>query len=104
MSLPFFYEPHYDADINFKLPSRLLPENTNKTSKSEDKFPYATFLLNKLPIYTEYAKVNDRLPDWMRARYLESAQARGLQCWATRTGIEVDGANHSKKRAKEIPV
>ena len=96
MSLPFFYEPHYDADINFKLPSRLLL-NAAEPSTPCEKFPYATFLLNKLPIYTEYARVNDRLPDWMRARYLESAQARGLQCWATRSGIEVDGANHSKK-------
>ena len=59
MSIPFFYEPGCDANINVKLPRALLPEGTRDGEHpdwpSEEDLPYhpfAAFLLNKLPIYT----------------------------------------------------
>ena len=54
-SVPFFYEPNLDTNLNCKIPKALLPEG------SEEKYPldpthfsYASFLLYKLPIYAEY--------------------------------------------------
>ena len=92
MSLPFFYEPHFDANINVKIPPKLLPAVPSGDFTQLPDMPYASFLLNKLPIYTEYAKINDALPEWMRKKYLEN----GLKhdCWATKHGIKVDGMNY----------
>lgn len=78
--MPFFYEPHLDANIKKKLPkSLLLQTDSGKinifdgryekfsrflfvTGEELDCFPYGSFLLNKLPIYTEWSKLLDLLP------------------------------------------
>ena len=57
MSIPFFYEPGCDANINVKLPRALLPEDTRDGRHPDwpadlPHYPFAAFLLNKLPIYT----------------------------------------------------
>ncbi len=89
-SLPFFFEPNLDANINMKLPRGLLPPEETARADSEgggDYYPFGAFLLNKLPIYAEYAKLCDCLPKWMRERYLAYGKPRN--CWATENGIEV---------------
>ena len=101
MSIPFFYEPGCDANINMKIPRALLPANTisEEGEESLDHYPFASFLLNKLPIYTEYAGICDNLPDWMRKKYLDSKPKIG--CWATKQGVEVDEKNYARKMEEE---
>ncbi len=73
--MPFFFEPNCEANINKKLPKALLPPET-VSEQEEDKsyYPFGAFLLNKLPIYAEYAKLCDNLPQWMRDKYLVGIQ------------------------------
>lgn len=100
MSIPFFYEPGCDANINTKIPRALLPAGGDTSDSENDSYyPFASFLLNKLPIYTEYAAICDNLPDWMRKKYLDSKPKIG--CWATKSGIEVDGKNYAKRIEEE---
>jgi hypothetical protein len=94
MSLPFFYEPHCDANINFKLPAALLPEGTTQQGE-EEEFPFAAFLLNKLPIYVEYASICENIPDWMKKKYLD--RGKTIHCWAKSNGIGIDGASFEDK-------
>ncbi len=49
-SVPFFYEPCCDGDINIKIPEPLLPEGKKGRTEGKDDFyyPYASFLFNKL--------------------------------------------------------
>ena len=93
MSLPFFYEPHFDANIKMTIPPKLLPASPSGDFTPLQDMAYASFLLNKLPIYTEYAKICEALPEWMKKKYLEEGPK--LECWATKQGIKVDGMNYS---------
>ncbi|TRY70644.1 hypothetical protein TCAL_05942 [Tigriopus californicus] len=90
-SIPFFYEPGCDTNINVKMPKRLLPPGTESSYPTEkEPLPFAAFLLNKLPIYAEYSSICDHLPDWVRKKYLGHKSITG--CWATQSGIEIDGS------------
>lgn len=96
-SMPFFYEPGADADINTKIPASLLPPGT------EDKFdrsyyPYVTFLFFKLPIYAEYSHVSDNIPESVYKKYIENYEPK--ECWATKTAIQVDGATFMQRKLK----
>ncbi len=97
--MPYFYEPCCDGDINMKIPSALLPKEATVEKDSSFYYPYASFLLNKLPIYTEYAGFADDLPEGMLDRYLGMVEGKAANaCWATRTGIKVDGATTEKRK------
>lgn len=86
--MPFFYEPCADADINSKVPRSLLPPETQDDEK-EPYYPYATFLFNKLPIYTEYAKIAEWLPETLKKRYLEGFKVK--EFWAMKNSdVAVD--------------
>ncbi len=100
--MPFFYEPCCDGDINLKLPRSLLPSDRPEVTPGKDDFyyPYAAFLLNKLPIYTEYAGICDHLPEGMLQRYLGLVEGKH-SCWATKAGIEVDGSTTTSARSKQ---
>ena len=80
-----------DANINVKIPKKLLwtTENVNGLAENEE-FTYGTFLLNKLPIYTEWDYLIQNLPQEMIDKYLGKNQKK-VACWATREGIVVDG-------------
>ena len=97
ISVPFFYEPHCDANINCKIPRALLPEGT-PTEADGEYFPFAAFLLNKLPIYAEYAAICENIPDWMKVKYLQRGAA--VACWAKSNGIEIDGESFEERRKK----
>lgn len=89
-SIPFFYEPSFNTNINTKIPRSLLPPSSGALYPEDDTVvPFATFLLNKLPIYAEYAKICDHLPQWMRNRFLSGVKNK--TCWASRHGIRIDG-------------
>ena len=60
-------------------------------------YPYAAFLLNKLPIYAEYAHICDVLPEWMKKDFLECNYERKVD-WATAMGIEIDGSSYDTKK------
>jgi len=70
---------------------KLLPSNTETSAAHRGVYPFAAFLLNKLPIYAEYAHICDDLPDWMREKYLEPAFNGGSSCWAAGGGVQIDG-------------
>ena len=54
-SVPFFYEPNLDTNLNCKIPKALLPAGSEeKYPLDPSHFSYASFLLYKLPIYAEY--------------------------------------------------
>ena len=80
-----------DANINIKIPEKLLwtKDNVNGLKESET-LTYGTFLLNKLPIYTEWDYLIQNLPQAMVDKYLGKGQKK-VACWATREGIVVDG-------------
>ena len=101
MSIPFFYEPGCDANINMKIPRALLPAGTEEGSNGEslEYYAFATFLLNKLPIYIDYAGLCDNLPDWMRKKYLDKKPKIG--CWATKEGVEVDEKSYAKEMKEQ---
>ena len=90
-SNPFFYEPCLDANINVKIPKSLLwtTENVNGLKK-EDVFLYGTFLLNKLPIYSEWDYLIASLPQIIVEKYLGNNQKK-IVCWAVKEGIQIDG-------------
>lgn len=97
-SIPFFYEPSCDTNINTKLPKALLPEGADdKYPLKPGYYPFGAFLLNKLPLYLEYASLCEDIPDWMRRKYLLAYQHQ--DCWATIEGIVTDKKNFSSKRA-----
>lgn len=79
-----------DANINVKIPKKLLwtTKNVNGLEETEE-FSYGTFLLNKLPIYTEWDYLIQNLPQSMIDKYL--GNKKKVACWATREGIVVDG-------------
>ena len=88
--MPFFYEPSYSTNINTKIPRSLLPPGSEALYPDTDEvLPFGTFLLNKLPVYIEYADICDNLPEWMKKKYLDGFKNKG--CWATKAGIETDG-------------
>eukprot|EP00095_Tigriopus_kingsejongensis_P002555 maker-scaffold309_size213625-snap-gene-1.22 protein:Tk02555 transcript:maker-scaffold309_size213625-snap-gene-1.22-mRNA-1 annotation:"2og-fe oxygenase" len=96
-SMPFFYEPGVDSNINFKIPNALLPAG------SQDKFdtsyyPYGTFLFFKLPIYAEYSQVSDNLPEWAQKKYLENYTPKKF--WAAQTGTTVDGETYMERKLR----
>lgn len=93
-SNPFFYEPCLDANINIKIPTSLLwtQENVNGLEDDEE-FTYGSFLLNKLPIYTEWDYLIANLPQAMIDKYLSSRKKK-ISCWATREGIQIDGKSY----------
>lgn len=94
-SIPFFYEPGCDTDINVKMPKKLLPPGSESMYPlKKEPLPFAAFLLNKLPIYAEYSSLCDHLPSWVREKYLNHPSIK--ECWATQTGIEIDGTKVKK--------
>merc|ERR1719334_811951 len=86
LSMPYFYEPHCDANINCSLPPNLLGH-----LKDEDDarhVPFVSFLLKKLQIYSEYESLNKTLPQWMVDKYLTRSSVP--DCWATTHNEPVD--------------
>ena len=120
MSVPFFYEPHCDFNVNSKLPGMLCNELAEGFRDPKEFYPFAAFLLNKMPIYIEYAgtfefgliqyitlllhttfqDICKNLPDWVREKYLDGYSGN-MDCWATKSGIEVDGANYEQRKVAE---
>lgn len=95
-SMPYFYEPSLDACINRKIPkSLLLSEDMNPNT---EYIPYGSFLLNKLPIYTEWSKLLDMLPKSVHDKYLSQRKVK-VSNWASRSGIEIDGMSYDDKIA-----
>ena len=94
-SLPFFYEPNLDSNMNAKIPRNLLlltgGQKVGEEESESPYYPFGAFLLNKIPIFTEYKELCERLPAWMKEKYLTGWEKR--RCWATKNGIRVDGAN-----------
>ena len=88
-SVPFFYEPSIDANINAKIPRSLLPPNSELEEDTE-YYPYGAFLFRKLPIYVEYRKICEGLPEKMRQKFLD-VRFNHRDNWATRNGVTVDG-------------
>eukprot|EP00095_Tigriopus_kingsejongensis_P002560 maker-scaffold309_size213625-snap-gene-1.29 protein:Tk02560 transcript:maker-scaffold309_size213625-snap-gene-1.29-mRNA-1 annotation:"isopenicillin n synthetase" len=94
-SIPFFYEPGCDTNINVKIPAKLLPPGSEaKYPQRPEPLPFAAFLLNKLPIYAEYRHICDQVPDWVRTQYLNHPALKS--CWASQTGIEIDGSEYEE--------
>ena len=88
-SIPFFYEPGCDTNINVKVPRALLPPGSEaEFPEKTDYLPFAAFLLNKLPIYAEYSGINDNLPKEVREKYLKKWAPK--KCWATENGVKTD--------------
>jgi hypothetical protein len=83
-----------DANINIKIPKSLLwsKENVNGLPDAEI-FTYGSFLLNKLPIYTEWDYLIANLPQFMIDKYLKNRKAK-IDCWATKEGIQIDGKSY----------
>ena len=96
-SNPFFYSPCLDANINIKIPEKLLwtKENVNGL-ESDEEFTYGSFLLNKLPIYTEWDYLIKNLPQEIVEKYLSSRKKK-ISCWATREGIQIDGKSYDSQ-------
>ncbi len=97
-SNPFFYEPCLDANINIKIPPSLLwsKENVNGIADDEE-FTYGSFLLAKLPIYTEWDYLIANLPQKIVDKYLSNRKKK-ISCWATREGIQIDGKSYDSSR------
>ena len=96
-SIPFFYEPSCDTNIHTKVPKALLPLGSEKLYPLNDSYyPFGTFLLNKLPIYAEYADLVKNLPEWMREKYLEPYERK--QCWAEEAAIDLDRDGYKDKK------
>jgi hypothetical protein len=53
-------------------------ENSN-----DDYVSYGSFLLNKLPIYTEWSNLLEMLPKWMLEKYLGQRKVK-VSNWASR--------------------
>lgn len=93
-SNPFFYEPCLDANINIKIPKSLLWTSENVNGLDEDEeFTYGSFLLNKLPIYTEWDYLIANLPQFLIDKYLSNRKKK-ISCWATQAGIQIDGKSY----------
>lgn len=85
VSMPFFYEPHCDSNMNSTIPKSLLGPDADGQQLN---VPFAAFLLKKLGIYAEYRSLEENLPKWMRDKYIDSPS---LACWAEQTNQVVDG-------------
>ncbi|XP_023324762.1 probable iron/ascorbate oxidoreductase DDB_G0283291 [Eurytemora carolleeae] len=91
ISMPFFYEPHCDFNINTTIPKNLLG---NGEIPSKEFVPFAAFILKKLVIYAEYSGLYENLPDWIKERYLTPNHFTKLSCWALDTDLIIDGEKH----------
>ncbi len=97
-SNPHFYSPSLDANINFKLPKSLLWTTVNVNNLAEDEvFTYGSFLLNKLPIYTEWDNLIPSLPEAIVDKYLKNRKSK-VACWATQKGIQIDGKSYDSQQ------
>ena len=97
-SNPYFYEPCLEANINIKIPSSLLwtKENVNGF---DEPFSYGSFLINKLPIYTEWDYLIANLPQFVIDKYLANRKTK-IACWATKQGIQIDGKSFDNSQQK----
>lgn len=88
LSVPFFYEPHCDSNMNSTIPKSLLGDD-DQQHEDQSYVPYATFLLKKLGIYAEYRSLQENIPAWMKEKYMQ--QQADLTCWAKETNQVIDG-------------
>ena len=88
-SMPFFFEPPLDMDMNNKVPEKLLL--TPKEAKMEDNeyVSYGTFIFKKLHIYTEWSTLFQNLPKWMIDKYVNKKCK--IPQWAEKSKVEIDG-------------
>ena len=89
-SMPFFYEPYCDSNINFTIPKSLLHAVVNENKEDDTYTPFAAFLLQKLGIYAEYADLTNNLPVWMIQKYLKDKNGVP-NCWAKKQREIIDG-------------
>ena len=105
-SMPFFFEPNFDFNLNSSIPQPLLPKVLNEENlpnlfnaqfnfifkgfkTSNDYIPYGAYILKKLQIYAEWATLLDNLPDWMLEKYIRTNYE--VSHWAKDTKEDVDG-------------
>ena len=50
---------------------------------TDEVISYGSFLLNKLPIYTEWSRLLDMLPKWVHDKYLGQRKIK-VSNWASR--------------------
>ena len=55
-------------------------------------------MLNKLPIYTEWSRLLEMLPQEILDKYLGQRKIK-VSNWASRSGIEIDGMSYDDKLA-----
>ena len=84
MSIPFFYEPGCDANINVKLPRALLPEDTRDGRHPDwpadlPHYPFAAFLLNKLPLMSNPLLKSKRFRRATDDRFFIAIEAKDAQ-------------------------
>ncbi len=95
--MPLFFEPNLDANINIKIAEKLLFDKDNVYDLDDDEYyPHGAFLMQKLPIYSEYEALVANLPQNIRDKYV-NRKYKKLSCWATSNKITIDVQHDVKK-------